>query len=472
MIPKIIHQIWIGPKPPPTKFMDTWREENPDFEYIRWTEQEIKSRKLKLSCMDRINEMEEINGKADIIRWEILYEYGGVFLDADSICIEPIDDVLMKTESFAGWEQEKVRKGLIATGTMGFPPKHPMVKEAIDWIKNNSVSVNKTGKRAWLTVGPGLLTRIYNTQKYKKMVIFPSYYFLPIHCTSLEYKGHGKIYAYQEWGSTKQNYDIMNTIKLPIQFLNPPDKDSVSILISSLNTKAKHLHECLESIKNQVGHFNMELIWINDGSDRLHTAILKTILEKFESSVRFIKIKYIENEKNMGLGYSLNIGLNESSHEIIVRMDADDIMYEYRIEKQIKYMNENPDCILCGSQVNMFKEINNVKTSIGITSHPNMSIETFLENKPHWVMNHPTFCFRRKEIIDIGSYNKDIHSMCEDFELILRVLKAYRKIYNIEEPLLYYRIHENQVTHAGGKEGGEYWSKKRNELINKIILSN
>ena len=50
-----------------------------------------KKRKLKLECTHRINEMEEINGKADIIRWEILYEYGGVFLDADSICIEPID---------------------------------------------------------------------------------------------------------------------------------------------------------------------------------------------------------------------------------------------------------------------------------------------------------------------------------------------------------------------------------------------
>ena len=47
-----------------------------------------------------------------------------------------------------------------------------------------------------------------------------------------------------------------------------------------------------------------------------------------------------------------------------------------------------------------------------------------------------------------------------------------RKIYNIQEPLLYYRIHENQVTYAGGKEGGEYWSKKRNELINDIFLSN
>ena len=37
------------------------------------------------------------------------------------------------------------------------------------------------------------------------ITILPSYTFLPIHCTGLEYKQHGKIYAYQEWGSTKQN---------------------------------------------------------------------------------------------------------------------------------------------------------------------------------------------------------------------------------------------------------------------------
>ena len=39
--------------------------------------------------------MEEINGQADIIRWEILYEYGGFFQDADSICVEPIDNDML-----------------------------------------------------------------------------------------------------------------------------------------------------------------------------------------------------------------------------------------------------------------------------------------------------------------------------------------------------------------------------------------
>ena len=90
-IPKIIHQLWIGNKPPPTKFMDTWKNkhESQGFEYIRWNEQEMKKRGFVSQLQNKIIEMEEINGKADILRWELLYEYGGFFVDADAnfICI-------------------------------------------------------------------------------------------------------------------------------------------------------------------------------------------------------------------------------------------------------------------------------------------------------------------------------------------------------------------------------------------------
>ena len=94
-IPKIIHQLWIGTKPAPITLMNTWKDKNPDFEYIFWNEQEFINRKMHFKCQNKIDEIEEINGKADILRWEILYKYGGVFIDADSICIEPIDDELM-----------------------------------------------------------------------------------------------------------------------------------------------------------------------------------------------------------------------------------------------------------------------------------------------------------------------------------------------------------------------------------------
>ena len=191
-IPKIIHQLWIGRKPAPITLMNTWKDKHPDFEYIFWNEAEIKKRDFVFKCQDKIDDIEEINGKADIIRWEILYKYGGVFLDADSICIEPIDNELMNKKCFAGWEQEEVRPGLIATGTMGFPKKHPLVKGAIKWILNNEVSQKKTNMMAWKSVGPGLLTRMYNTGEFSDLHIFPSYTFLPIHLTKLEYKGHGK----------------------------------------------------------------------------------------------------------------------------------------------------------------------------------------------------------------------------------------------------------------------------------------
>ena len=140
IIPKIIHQLWIGNQPAPTKFMDTWKNKHPDFEYIFWNENELMKRNFESQLGNKLNEMEEINGKADILRWEILYKYGGIFIDADSICIEPLDNLLELNKSFASYENEVVRgpnwckddptyddvlartHPLIATGTMGFPP--------------------------------------------------------------------------------------------------------------------------------------------------------------------------------------------------------------------------------------------------------------------------------------------------------------------------------------------------------------
>ena len=465
-IPKIIHQIWIGKKPAPTKLMDTWKDKNPDFTYIRWNEEEIKNRKLPLSCLNRINEIEEINGKADIIRWEILYEYGGVFLDADSICIEPIDNILMSKKCFAGWENEEARPGLIATGTMGFPPKHPLVKNAIEWTKANEVTYAKTGKMAWHNVGPGLLTRLYDTKQHQDLYIFPSYTFLPYHFTGREYTGHGKIYAYQEWGSTKQSYETMNNVELQPQFLPPNEVKTLSILISSFNTKAKYIQECLESIKNQQGHFNMELIWINDGSTDMNTILLKNLLNNFQNTTRFTKVVYIENDGNKGIGYSSNKGIELCSNDIIFRMDSDDIMVPNRLKIQLGYMLNNPQVVICGGQINCF---NSNGAIVSTTSHKPLSLDEFKKNPSHWFLNHPTVCYRKSAVLEVGNYNSNLIRMTEDFELGLRLLKKYGYIHNMSEVLLNYRLHEDQVTHQGGKEGRPYWHNLRNEMIQNII---
>jgi len=487
IIPKIIHQLWIGPKPRPSVFMDTWKNMHPDMEYICWNEEEIEKRELKLECLSKIDDMIEINGKADIIRWEILYKYGGVFLDADSICIEPIDDHLLKESAFASYENELVRNGLIATGTMGFYPKHPLCREAIDWILNNEVSVEKTGMRAWQTVGPGMITRLMRSGKYKDVAVFPSYYFLPMHFTGSTYNGHGKVYSHQEWGSTRQHYEIMNSIEIPDTLKQP--NDSVSILIPCFNTNNILLRECLTSIRDQIGHFNIELVCINDGSDDFHSAILEKNLDFFKSTTRFCNVIYKKMNKNMGIGYCLHEGVKLCSNEIIIRMDSDDIMIPNRIQKQIAFMNNNPACVLVGSNVQFFKtqpdpqlqlqlqlqthtqpHYNN-KIGLNITNHPKvLTWDNYKAQPLQWFMNHPTLCYKKSAVLSVGNYNPN-RSLYEDLELELKILKNYGVIFNIEEPLLLFRLHDNQLT-ANGSTRKPDVIEQRMKMIQSILIDN
>ena len=94
----------------------------------------------------------------------------------------------------------------------------------------------------------------------------------------------------------------------------------------------------------------MELIWINDGSDKIHTTILKKLLERFQKTTRFTKVVYHENDGNKGIGFTLNAGIQMCSHEIIIKMDSDDIMIENRVIEQYTYMKENPDIKYAGGR--------------------------------------------------------------------------------------------------------------------------
>ena len=471
-IPKIIHQLWIGKKPAPTKFMNTWRDAHVPlgWEYRLWNESEIVHNVEIGRYARRLNSIEEINGKADVFRWIILQKYGGVFVDADSICIEPIDEYLLNgVDAFAGWEQEQVRKGLAATGTMGFTASHPIVNSALEWIARNPISTKETGKRAWFTVGPGLLTRICQMYEFKNIKMYPSHYFLPFHYSGIRYNGHEKIYAYQEWGSTKQNYELMNQIELPNSLSKSTHRENISILMSSLNSKQTYLSECFASIKRQVGNFNIQVVIVNDGSDEEHTKILYDSSNLFESTSRFCSVKIIENNKNMGLGYSLNKGVENCDNEIILRMDTDDIMFPDRILKQVTYMHTNTSCALCGAQVSMFRQdnINNIAMK---TNHKSIEWNEYKINNEmqsnHWMMNHPTYCFRRSKILEAGNYNATIHSMVEDFDLMLRILKTHGKIHNMPDILLHYRLHPGQVTNNAGDPK---WKRVRQEIIQGMI---
>jgi GT2 family glycosyltransferase len=475
-VPKILHQIWIGSNPAPTNLMKTWKDKHPDFEYILWTEQEIIRRKLQLNCEKQINIMNEINGKADIIRWEILYEYGGYFVDADSICIEPFDDFFENKTAFASYENENVRAGLIATGTMGFIPKHPLCRDIIDWIKNTEEANNLIQTtRAWYSVGPGLLTKMLDTGKYSDFTVYPSYTFLPIHFTGPSYTGHKKVYAYQEWGTAKHNYDTMNSVVLPKELLSP--NEWYSVLITSYNTNVLYVKECLESIRMQTGYFGIEVVWIDDGSTDENSKNLIQLLENFRKNSRFTRYFYKKNETNQGPAKASNIGLSMCTNEIIFRMDSDDIMMPNRFEKQLQFMKENPNVMLCGTNISMFVCDGKHKQIVKDTQHPIiMTWNELYKTRNLWYMNNTTICYRKTAILSVGKYRVDderILYMCEDYDLFARFIKKYEMVYCMPDSLVMYRIHTNQLTYKLDSDNIEHIKLKYDcieNAANNIII--
>jgi mannosyltransferase OCH1-like enzyme len=84
MIYKKIHQIWVGPNPIPEKsikFIEKIKELHPDYEYRLWTDKDLTEENF--SNLEYINSTPIYAQKADIMRYEILYKYGGIYLDID-----------------------------------------------------------------------------------------------------------------------------------------------------------------------------------------------------------------------------------------------------------------------------------------------------------------------------------------------------------------------------------------------------
>ena len=271
-VPKIIHQLWIGDAPMPINAMNSVKNMNPDYRYMFWCEKTIEDNlEIKPRYQRKIDEHSAIWGKADLYRYIILEKYGGIFIDADMVCICPFDDFLLN-EPFFCWENEISRPNLCATSLQAYSPNHIIPQTAIEYVLNNNVSDQKIP--SWQQVGPGLLTKTYWDLIPDKSVVkvMPSYLALPDHHTGSKYKGHGKVYMTHEWGSTKNNYNEINNMKIPFHHTLPTQ--SIDITIPD-NVNKKSLKEIMNGIKNIEGHFKININYNGD-------------IKKYLNSTRFI----------------------------------------------------------------------------------------------------------------------------------------------------------------------------------------
>jgi len=177
VIPKKIHQIWLG-GPFPDKYKrirDTWIEKNPDWEYKLWTEDDITD--FNLENIDSFNKIGNLGAKSDIFRYEILYRHGGLYIDTDFECLSSFND-LTYLDLFSGTGHVDVPETF--NGLISCKPNHKLIRNLIDDIK--VVSTNDFNQIISLT-GPSyfsdkLFEYVHNNPD-EKIIVFPTTFFYP-----------------------------------------------------------------------------------------------------------------------------------------------------------------------------------------------------------------------------------------------------------------------------------------------------
>lgn len=195
----------------------------------------------------------------------------------------------------------------------------------------------------------------------------------------------------------------------------------------------KHLRESVESILNQ-SFTDFEFLIIDDGSK---DSTLE-ILHSYDDS----RIKIIRNSENIGLTKSLNIGLELAKGEYIARMDADDICYPKRLEKQVRFLENNKNIGVLGTSRELINDNNEIIGRVFSTGS-SIILKWHSLFGSHGIA-HPTVMVRKTLIDMAGGYNPK-YTYAQDAELWNK-LSMITNFSNLPDILLKYRVNENQIS--------------------------
>src|SRR5690554_3918162 len=131
----------------------------------------------------------------------------------------------------------------------------------------------------------------------------------------------------------------------------------VTVFIPVYNCE-NFIDECLKSILNQT-YKNIEVLLVDDGSTDNSVEKIKKYSDP--------RIRLIQNERNMGIPYTRNVGLKEAKGKYIAIMDSDDISMPIRIEKQVAYLEQHPEIDAVSSFYIKFDEKSNKKVTTPFT---------------------------------------------------------------------------------------------------------
>lgn len=217
----------------------------------------------------------------------------------------------------------------------------------------------------------------------------------------------------------------------------------VSVLMSLYGKESpQFFREALESILAQT-YAPDEIVLIIDGpiSQELENVIAWLLQQE-------VPVQVFRFQENVQLGLALRRGVELCSHELIARMDTDDVMREDRLQRQVAYMKENPEIAVCGSEIAEFSDRDHQQYKVKHMPIDNDSIYVYAKKRNP--INHMSVMYRREAVLASGNYEH-----CpglEDYHLWTRMIVQGYKFYNIQEPLMYARTGDSIYQRRGGRQ--------------------
>lgn len=218
--------------------------------------------------------------------------------------------------------------------------------------------------------------------------------------------------------------------------------ENYSVLMSVyFKEKPDYLRQSMESMFHQTIPTN-DFVLMCDGP---LTDELNNVIAQFQAEYGEI-LHVVRLEENRGLGFALNVGLQECKNELIARMDSDDIALTNRCELQLEKFRQDPELAIVGGAIDEFEG-----TPFNVISHKSMPEEyeeVLRYARIRNPFNHPTVMYRKSVITAIGSYPDNI--LHEDYALWANLLLSGAKGCNLENTLCFMRVDGGLYDRRGG----------------------
>lgn len=210
----------------------------------------------------------------------------------------------------------------------------------------------------------------------------------------------------------------------------------------------------LESIWDKQRKKPNQIVLVLDGpiSDDLQFTV-----DKWKKKLLEI-LQIVPLDKNVGLGNALNIGLKKCENDWVFRMDTDDICKPDRFEKQIQFIQSNPNVVVVGGQILEFDHTPNDLAVIKTVPTTHEDIKKFAQKRCPF--NHMTVAYKKSVIMELDGYQH--HLFMEDYNLWLRVIGAGYTVANLPDVILYARVGNGMHARRKGLE----YIKSEKKLLN------